>query len=150
SQTEAEEHRSRSVDWRMVAGLAAAIILSTILTVGLLQRRSEAKAPAPPPPPRAAAAAEPVPQPLPAKAPAVHHAQIRLNSVSWVTIAADGGDPVKTLLNKGAVRDFDFSQAAVVELTSSVDVDITVDGAPMPPLRSGAHAFQLTADGIEL
>ena len=169
---DASARASRS--WRVPVGIAAALVLAATLTFFFVQRRTQASslapaivagtaevAPAPVPSPAAAppasipspAAVPPASVPSPAAPPinkvGVHHARIKIIEASWVTLVVDGGEPLQTMLYKGDVHDFAYSQKAFLRLGNAAGVELTLDGAPVGPLKSKLLLLEFTPKGVQ-
>jgi hypothetical protein len=168
-----------SRSWRVPGAIAAALILACAITVLLMQRRSQASSLAPPaeiqtaavapspapaqpvtpdaqpaaPEAQAAPAVPPAsipsPEPPPAKKAGAHHARIKIIETSWVTLVVDGGQPLQTMLYKGDVHDFDYSQKAFLRVGNAAGVEITLDGTPIGPLKGKVLLLQFTPQGVK-
>ncbi len=157
-----------SRSWRVPVGIAAALILACTITFFLVQRRTQASslappiqthttevAPSPAPDPPAAPAelaALPASIPPPDKTPAnkagVHHVEIKIVEASWVTLVVDGGKPLQTMLYKGDVHEFGFSQKAFLRLGNAAGVEIALDGASVGPLKGKVVVLEFTPQGM--
>ena len=79
----------------------------------------------------------------------VHHARLKIVDASWVTLVVDGGKPFQSMLYKGDVHEFDFSQKAFLRLGNASGVEITLDDTPIGPLKDTVVLLQLTPHGVE-
>jgi hypothetical protein len=125
--------------------LAASLLVAALLGYLLYQRQTDAKTVAP-------AAAEPAPiiAAAPPNLQEVHHAQVRMLKSTWVSLAIDGGDPLKSVFQANDTHPFDFSKGATLRVADGAAVEITVDGNPAAPIGPGPQIVQISSRGVEV
>jgi hypothetical protein len=113
-------------------------------------------APSPSPAPAAEpSATAPSPAPAASAAPpttsapsAVQHAQIRAKDQTWISIIVDGRAGFKGLLQRGDVREFEFTNDSAVVVGDGDNTALTLNGSPVR-LGSGAWKVRLTPSGAK-
>ena len=96
------------------------------------------------------AAPQPVvekPQPAAPAVAGTHRARLTIVDKSWVSANADGKQLFGAVLQKGDVREFDFSGKAVLHLGNGAGVEISVDGKSVGPIGGALRMLELTASG---
>jgi hypothetical protein len=152
---------SRSL--RIPLGIAAGLILAAAIAFNVVQRRTQAKSPDPavavdaskiaPAPVAAAPTVPPAPipatSPTPAQKPGVHHAQLKMVQASWVSLVVDGGKQSQTVFHKGDIHEFDFKEKAFLWIGNAPGVEVTLDDAPVGPLKGNVRLLLLTPHGVK-
>ncbi len=152
---------SRSL--RIPLGIAAGLVLAAAIAFNVVQRRTQAKSPDPavavdaskiaPAPVAAASTVPPAPipatSPTPAQKPGVHHAQLKMVQASWVSLVVDGGKQSQTVFHKGDIHEFDFKEKAFLWIGNAPGVEVTLDDAPVGPLKGNVRLLLLTPHGVK-